>query len=89
MKIDIELNNVVIRNIGDKNILVDIKNNKIFIINKITYYLIEEILCSNCIDIFKYSKLHNLKFDEAITDINNLIKFLDSNNLVKGDKVSL
>lgn len=89
MKIDIELQNVVIRNIGDKNILVDIKNNKVFIINEITYYLIEEILCSNYIDIFKYSKLYNLEIDEAKTDINNLIKFLDSNNLVKGDKVLL
>ncbi|CEN26159.1 hypothetical protein [Paraclostridium sordellii] len=89
MKIKVELHNAVVRKIRDKYILVDIKNNKVFITNEITNYLIQEMISTNHIDVSIYSKLYNLKFDDSIKDINNLIKFLDSNGLVKGSEILL
>ena len=86
MEILVDSTNVITRKIGEKYVLVDIKNNKLFIINKIINDIVEEILSTNRINLELYSKNNNLTINEAIDDINNLLDFMSSNNLLKGSE---
>lgn len=80
---------IAIRNIGEKHILIDIANNRVFILSETTSKIISKILKQGFININEYSKENNIEFNAAMEDIELIIKFLDYNKLIENIEVCL